>query len=115
MHSGFTKIRDGMSFNLCFLEEVPTATAEAMAEVPEVLALWESCLARPERRGGPYLCGAFSGADVLFATMAVRLLAFRVPAAEFPLARAYMDAVVAAPPVKAWLDQARAMTPMASY
>lgn len=115
MHSGFMKIRDGMSFNLCFLPQRPTPPADAMAEAQEVLALWEASLARPERKGGPYLCGAFSGADVLFATMAARLKAFKVPTAAYPLAGAYIDAVLAAPPVKAWMDQARAMTPVEAY
>jgi glutathione S-transferase len=115
MHSGFMKIRDGMSFNLCFLPKRPSAPADAMAEAQEVLALWEASLQRPERSGGPYLCGAFSGADVLFATMAVRLLAFDVPTAGYPLAAKYLHDVVAAAPVKAWMDEARRLTPAATY
>src|SRR5262249_49082549 len=63
MHSGFMKIREGMSFNLCFLDPVPEAPAAAREEAVEVLDLWEASLARPERRGGPFLCGPFSGAD----------------------------------------------------
>lgn len=115
MHSGFMKVRDGMSFNLCFLPQVPEAPAEAMAEAQEVLALWEAALTRPERRGGPYLCGAFCAADVMFATMAERLRAFGVPASDYPHAREYIGAVLAAPPVAAWMDQARALPPQAQY
>jgi glutathione S-transferase len=115
MHSGFMKIREGMSFNLCFLPQVPAASPEALAEAQEVLGLWETALTRPERRGGPYLCGAFCGADVMFATMAERLRAFGVPAADFPHARDYIPAVLDAPPVKAWMDQARALPPTAQY
>lgn len=115
MHSGFMKVRDGMSFNLCFLPEVPPATIDALGEAREVLALWEDALARPDRRGGPYLCGAFSGADVMFATMAVRLRSFRVPVSDYPHARDYIAAVLAAPPVAAWMDLARALPPQAAY
>jgi glutathione S-transferase len=115
MHSGFMKIREGMSFNLCFLNPVPEATRDAMDEAREVLQLWQDTLARPERRGGPFLCGAFSGADVMFATMAVRLMSFRVPADDFPLAKAYMFDVTAAPPVAAWLQQARMLEPAPTY
>jgi len=115
MHSGFMKVRDGMSFNLCFLPRVPDASPEALAEAQEVLALWEAALVRPERRGGPYLCGAFCAADVMFATMAVRLRAFDVPASDYPQAREYLNAVLAAPSVKGWMDQARALPPMAEY
>jgi glutathione S-transferase len=115
MHSGFMKVRDSMSFNLTFLPRVPDATPEALAEAQEVLAMWEAVLALPDRRGGPYLCGAFCGADVMFATMAARLQAFNVPAADYPKAREYTATVLAAPPVKAWMDQARALPPMATY
>ncbi len=115
MHSGFMKVRDGMSFNLCFLPQVPEASPEAMAEAQEVLGLWEAALIRPERRGGPYLCGAFCAADVMFATMAARLSSFGVPAADYPHAREYLAAVLAAPPVKAWMDEARKLPPRETY
>jgi glutathione S-transferase len=115
MHSGFMKIRDGMSFNLCFLPRVPEAPPEALVEAQEVLGLWESALTRPERRGGPYLCGAFCAADVMFATMAVRLTAFGVPASDYPHAKEYLTAVLAAPPVKAWMDEATKLPPRETY
>lgn len=115
MHSGFMKVRDGMSFNLCFLPRVPEASPEAMAEAQEVLGLWEAALTRPERRGGPYLCGAFCAADVMFATMAARLSSFGVPVSDYPHAREYLSAVLAAPPVKAWMDEAKKLPPRETY
>ena len=115
MHSGFMKIREGMSFNLCFLDPVPEASAAAREEAVEVLDLWESCLARPGRPPGAFLCGGFSGADVMFATMAVRLLAFRTPTGRHPLSRGYMDALMANPAVAAWLEGARKLEPVAAY
>jgi len=111
MHSGFMKIREAMSFNLCFLPRVPEASPDALAEAQEVLGLWEAALTRPERRGGTYLCGAFCAADVMFATMAVRLHAFGVPTSDYPLAREYVRAVLAAPPVAAWMDEAKKLPP----
>jgi glutathione S-transferase len=115
MHSGFMKIREGMSFNLCFLPSVPAASPEAMAEAQEVLGLWEAALTSPGRRGGPYLCGAFCAADVMFATMAERLRAFAVPTSDYPHAREYLTAVLAAPPVKAWMDEAKKLPPRETY
>ena len=115
MHSGFMKVREGMSFNLCFLPRVPEAPPEALAEAQEVLALWEAALSSGDRRGGPYLCGAFCAADVMFATMAERLRAFRVPTADYPQARAYITAVLEAAPVAAWMDAARSLPPQATY
>jgi glutathione S-transferase len=111
MHSGYGAIRTHMSFNLCFLPEVPPAHPDALAEAQEVLALWEEALARPDRGGGAYLCGPFSGADVMFATLVVRLKAFKVPTADFPRAASWMDAVLAVPAVAAWMDDARKLPP----
>jgi len=115
MHSGYPKIREGMSFNLCFLPEIPPAPPEALAESRELLSLWEQVLAEPDRGGGPFLCGAFSGADVMFATAAARLRAFGVSTADWPGARSWIAAVLDAPPVKLWMDAARALPPRASY
>ena len=113
LHSGYGAIRTHMSFNLCFLPEVPPAHPDALAEAQEVLALWEETLARPDRAGGPYLCGDFSGADVMFATLAARLKAFKVPTADFPKASKWMEAIFAVPAVAAWMDDARKLPPSA--
>src|SRR5258706_10633109 len=72
MHSGFMKVRDGMSFNLCFLPRVPEAPPEAMTEAQEVLALWEAALTRPDRRGGAFLFAGAFRCDVWVATLAGR-------------------------------------------
>jgi glutathione S-transferase len=115
MHSGYPVIREHMSFNLCFLPRVPAAPPAALAEAAEVLAVWEGALTRPERTGGRFLCGAFSAADVMFATAAVRLRAFKVPTRNYPHAAAWMDEVLDAPPVRAWMDGARALPPAERY
>ena len=115
MHSGFMKVREGMSFNLCFLPRVPEASPESRVEAQDVLELWESALTRPDRRGGPYLCGAFCAADVMYATMAVRLHSFGVPVSDYPHAKEYITTVLAAPPVKAWMDEAVKLPPRETY
>src|SRR5262245_35092419 len=94
MHSGFMTIREGMSFNLCFLPKVPQAPPDALAEAQEVLALWEAALARPDRRGGPYLCGAFCAAGVMLAPIAVRLQACGVHTSDDPTAKEDLMAVL---------------------
>lgn len=115
MHSGYPLVREHMSFNLCFLPTVPQAPAAALAEAAEALALWEATLSRPERAGGPFLCGPFSAADVMFATVAVRFRAFGVPTQGYPRAAAWMDEVLDAPPVAAWMEAARALPPLERY
>jgi len=112
MHSGFPKLRESMSFNLCFLERPPAPSAEALAEAAEMGGLWEAALAAP-RTAGPFLFGAFCAADIFFAPAVVRLTSFhvRMPAR----AAAYAEAVLAHPPVGRWMDAARALPPVEEH
>ncbi len=114
MHSGFTELRKGMSFNLCFVPEPPAAPPEALEEAAEMLRLWEEALRR-RKGGGPYLFGPFGGADVMYAPAVVRLRAFRVPSSSTTRAAAYMGAVLEHPSVRRWLDAARALPPAPTY
>jgi len=111
MHSGFSDLRESMSFNLCFLPARPSASAKALAEAAELLALWESALSR-KTEPGPFLFGEFSGADVMYAPAVVRLTTFRVPTESFPLSAAYMPAILAHGPVARWMEEARRLPPV---
>jgi glutathione S-transferase len=111
MHSGFAKLREGMSFNLCFLPEPPPAPPEALAEAHDVLRIWEGAL-KEKSDPGPFLCGAFGAVDAMYAPVVVRLTSFRVSTAEAPAAGAYMNAVLAHPSVQRWLDPARSLPPV---
>jgi glutathione S-transferase len=110
MHSGFPRLRESMSFNLCFLPRRPAVSRAGLEEAGEVLSLWEAALAA-RSQPGPFLHGPFGGADVMFAPVVFRLTAFDVPAG--PAAAAYMRAVLAEPAVRRWLDAARALPPVA--
>jgi glutathione S-transferase len=114
MHAGFFQIREHMSFNWCFLPEKPSVPAAALQEADEMLGYWEAAL-EDRTETGPFLFGAFGGADAMYAPAVVRLAAFQVPTGRFPLAAAYMKAVLEAPAVKPWLDAARSLPPQATY
>lgn len=114
MHSGFMKLRESMSFNLCFLPRPPQPTPEALAEAREMLGYFEQALGANTSKGA-FLAGGFGGADVMYAPAIVRLTAFRVPTADTPLAARYLPAVLEHPPVKAWLDAARSLPPRETY
>lgn len=115
MHSGFMGMREGMSFNTCFLKARPAPTADAMADAAELLALLEVPLTKKRAGAGPYLFGAFGGADAMYAPAAVRLIAYEVPAGPSPLAHAYIRELMNAPAVKPWMDAARALPPAETY
>ena len=114
MHSGFAKIRESMSFNLCFLPAPPPASPEALAEATAMLAMWEEALAR-KKDLRPFLFGPFGAVDAMYAPAVVRLSSFRVPTVSAPRAAEYMKALLAYPAVKRWLDEARALAPVVSY
>lgn len=114
MHSGFTQLRESMSFNLCFLKEPPRPTPGALQEATEMLSYLQDAL-EAKRAPGPFLFGPFTAADVMYATAIVRLTAFRVPTAPAPKTPAYMEAVLAHPAVKRWMDAARALPPRETY
>jgi glutathione S-transferase len=114
MHSGFMKLRESMSFNLCFLPKPPQPTSEALQEAAEMLSFFQDALDR-KTTPGPFLFGAFTAADVMYAPAIVRLTAFRVPTSHAPKTPAYMEAVLSHPPVKRWMDAARALPPRETY
>jgi glutathione S-transferase len=114
MHSGFLKLREGMSFNLCFLPERPTPSPEALEEAREMLGYFEEAL-RGKEDAGPFLFGPFGAADAMFAPAVVRLTSFAVPTGGFPLSAAYLRAVLEHPPVAHWMAEARSLPPRESY
>jgi len=114
MHSGFMKVREGMSFNTCFLPRRPAPPKEALAEAAEMLALLEDALSRKRSTGG-FLFGPFGGADAMYAPAVVRLTAYEVPTAAAPRAANYLKDVLAHPAVRRWMDPARALPPVESY
>lgn len=113
MHSGFMKLREGMSFNTCFLPRRKPAGAEALADAAEMLALFEDALGRAG--SGPFLFGAYGAVDAVYAPAVVRLTAYEVETGATPKAAAYMRAVLAHEPVRRWLDAARALPPAETY
>jgi len=114
MHSGFAKVRESLSFNLCFLPAPPPATPEALAEAAEMLAMWEDALAR-KKDPRPFLFGPFGAVDAMYAPAVVRLTAFKVPTQAAPRSAAYMQAMLAQPSMRRWLDEARTLAPVTSY
>jgi len=114
MHSGFMKLREGMSFNLCFLPQPPPAPAEARAEAAEMLGFFEDALTR-KTASGSFLFGPFGAADAMFAPAVVRLVSFEVETEKTPRAAGYLKAVLARPPVARWLQEARTLPPRETY
>jgi len=115
MHSGFMKIREGMSFNTCFLAQRPAAPAAALDEAAEMLGFLDAALARKKPGTGAFLFGEFGAVDAMYAPAIVRLTAYEVPTAAVPRAAVWMRAVLDHRAVRPWLDAARALPPAETY
>ena len=107
MHSGFAALRNECGMNLHRPVRAVALSAEARADVARVEQIWIECR---ERYGkfGPFLFGAFGGADAMFAPVVHRFRSFAIAVA--PEAQAYMDTMMALPAFQQWTSAALAET-----
>ncbi len=105
MHSGFPDLRKNLFMDVRNSHDRPDRVAAAQADIDRVLAIWTDCRAR-FGAGGPFLFGAFSIADAMFAPVATRLRTWNV--ALDPVSAAYIDAIYALPAMQDWLTAAAA-------
>lgn len=99
MHAGFSTLRTNMGMNV--RRRLPgRGRAPGVAEdIARITAIWADCRAR-FGAGGPFLFGAFSIADAMFAPVVTR---FETYVVELDAdARAYSSAVLALPAMKEW-------------
>ena len=109
MHSGFASMRRDMSMDVTARVPRRAMSRETEDDVRRVLAVWSECRARVASAGaaGPFLFGAFSVADAMFAPVAWRFRTHDV-AIEDAAARAYHDTLLALPAMKEWERAAEA-------
>lgn len=103
MHSGFMAIREELPQNLrvCQQRSLDDFSSTARAEIRRVEMLWQDGF---ERYGGPWLCGDFSIADVMYAPVALRFVTYGIQLQ--PAAQQFVTAVRALEPVQAWCQDA---------
>jgi glutathione S-transferase len=99
MHSGFMPLRNECSMNIRRPPQKRALSADAKANVERIQQIWSGCR-RSYGQGGPYLFGAFSGADAMYAPVVHR---FRIYGVEVGGAAAdYMGAIQAHPAFSEW-------------
>jgi len=105
MHSGFTNLRSQMPMNV--RRQIPgrAKTPEAIAEIARIEAIWNDCRSHHGKRG-PFLFGAFSIADAMYAPVVSRLHTYGVTLAE--KAGEYAGAIHALPAMQEWIAGAHA-------
>ena len=109
MHAGFTALRGACPTNFRRSPKALAVDAAMRADVDRIEAIWADARARFGARsgqGGPFLFGAFSAADAMYAPVVNRFHAYAIPVS--PASRAYMEAVMALPSWRAWIAGAEA-------
>jgi glutathione S-transferase len=105
MHAGFAKLRTAMPMNLKLrLQGKASLPAEVQRDVDRIVEIWEEARTRYADGNGPYLFGAFSIADAMYAPIVWRLHIYNVPLP--PVAAAYRDAMLAHPAMLEWYEAA---------
>jgi glutathione S-transferase len=107
MHSGFSALRQHMSMNIRARYPGKGRTAESLADVDRIVAIWTDCRAR-FGGGGDFLFGRFGIADAMYAPVVLRFQTYGVALKD--AAKDYADAVLALPALKAWVADAVAET-----
>ena len=110
MHSGFQALRQHCPMD--FLASTPKAelAEEVAADVRRIVALWQDCRSRFGARG-PFLFGAFSAADAMYAPVVSRFRTYLPNLAAYGddgAAQAYVEALFALPAMMQWEEGARA-------
>jgi glutathione S-transferase len=107
MHAGFMALRTHMPMNLRKSLAGKRRGDGVEADIARVSAVWRAYRDR-FGGGGPFLFGAFSGADCMYAPLATRLDTYGVDLDE--TCRAYVEAILAWPDFVRWRDAALAET-----
>ena len=107
MHSGFTHLRNRMPMNVRRELTGRAPTPEVGAEVARIAAIWTECRGR-YGAAGPFLFGAFSIADAMYAPVASRFRTYGV--ALTGAGAHYVTAIHALPAMREWIAGAHAET-----
>jgi glutathione S-transferase len=99
MHSGFMALRNECGMNLHRPVGAKALSADARADIARIQESWAECRERYGKRG-PYLFGAFSAADAMYAPVVHRFRTYAIDVK--PAVRDYMETMTALPAFQEW-------------
>ncbi len=105
MLSGFTGLRSQYHMNCRKIFPGIEATEACANDIARIQAIWRDCLAKSS---GPFLFGAFSIADIMYAPVVSRFKTYQVPVEG--AIQAYMETILALPALQEWYAAAEAET-----
>jgi glutathione S-transferase len=103
MHSGFANLRSALPMNLKAHYPGFKVWAGAQADIERVVAIWRECLTQ---YGGPFLFGAPSMADAMYAPVCTRFLTYDVKLDQ--TCAAYRARILEMPAMVEWIEAAQA-------
>ena len=107
MHSGFMALRNECGMNLHRPVKAIALSPDARAKIARIEQIWTECRQR-YGKSGPFLFGAFSGADAMFAPVVHRFRTYAIEVA--PEAAGYMKTMMALPAFQEWTSAGLAET-----
>ncbi|CAN5229935.1 glutathione S-transferase family protein [soil metagenome] len=107
MHSGFMALRNECGMNLHRPVKAKVLSTDAQANIARIQEIWADCRAR-YGGSGPYLFGAFSAADAMYAPVVHRFLSFAI--AVTAESQAYIETMQALPVFQQWTREGLAET-----
>jgi glutathione S-transferase len=102
MHQGFSNLRSALPMNLKARYPGFKVWAGAQADIDRIATIWRECLSA---YGGPYLFGALSVADAMYAPVCARFVTYDVKLDA--LCAAYRDRILALPTMQEWMAAAK--------
>lgn len=103
MHSGFAALRTACPMNVRKHFAPKDRGEKAMRDIARIEHLWGEARRR-FGAGGPFLFGAFSAADAMYAPVVTRFATYSIAVDE--TTRDYMNAVLATPSFRRWQSDA---------
>jgi glutathione S-transferase len=107
MHSGFVALRSACGMNLHRPVRAIALSDDAKANVARIEEIWAECRRRYDGQG-PFLFGAFSAADAMFAPVVHRFHTYAIEVS--PQTKAYMETMWAMPAFAEWTRDGLAET-----
>jgi glutathione S-transferase len=104
MHAGFATLRQDMPMDLLGRLPSPPMSDALEADIRRIVTIWKDSRER-FGEGGPFLFGAFTNADAMYAPVATRFRTYGVDLSRFGddgTAAAYGEAVLALPAMAEW-------------
>ncbi len=98
MHAGFSALRNHAPMNLRASHPGKVSLDAVAKDLHRLETLWGGLL---ERSGGPFLFGAFTAADAMYAPVATRIRTYALPVSD--VAERYVEAIYGLPAFQEWL------------